>query len=54
MNLKFVKTWFKKIEDPRVRSFFSTKMWHNENSEADVKIFIKEHSGTLAGFIFHY
>jgi hypothetical protein len=29
-------------------------MWHNENSQADVKNFIKEQSGTLAGFIFHY
>ncbi|CAK9272708.1 unnamed protein product [Sphagnum jensenii] len=29
-------------------------MRHNENSQADVKNFIKEHSGTLVGFIFHY
>jgi hypothetical protein len=29
-------------------------MWHNENSQADVKNFIKAHSGTLVGFIFHY
>ncbi len=54
MNLKSVRTWFSNIEDPRIHSFFSTNMWHNENSQADVKNFIKEHSGTLAGFIFHY
>jgi hypothetical protein len=54
MNLKSVRTWLSNIEDPRIRSFFSTNMRHNENSQADVKNFIKEYSGTLAGFIFHY
>jgi hypothetical protein len=54
MNLKSARTWLSNIEDPRIRLFFSTNMRHNENSQADVKNFIKEHSGTLAGFIFHY
>jgi hypothetical protein len=54
MNLKSVRTWFSNIEDPRIRSFFSTNMRHNENSQADVKNFIKEHCGTLAGFTFYY
>ncbi len=54
MNSKSVRTWFSNIEDPRIRSFFSTNMRHDENFQADVKNFIKEHNGTLAGFIFHY
>jgi hypothetical protein len=54
MNLKSVRTWFSNIEDPRIFSFFSTNMQHNDNSQAYVKNFIKEHIGTLVRFIFHY
>lgn len=54
MNLKCVRNWFSNTEDPRIRSFFVTNMRHNEISQADVKSFIKERVGALAGFIFEY
>ena len=54
MNLKCVRNWFSNNDDPRICSFFFKNMWHNETSQACVKIFIKERYGTLAGFIFKY
>jgi hypothetical protein len=64
MNLKCVRNWFSNNDDrsyndrsidrqyPRICSLFLTNMRHNETSQADVKSFIKERYGTLAGFIF--
>lgn len=54
MNLRCVRNWFNNNDDPRISSFFLTNMRHNETSQADVKSFIKERYGVLAGFIFVY